>query len=113
MESPSGRRREKSKPVPPPYFCTIAAARAVDMIDSIESSTGSTKQAARVPLPAPAFIRVGELGRKRSAASSSPKRPAHSPRSAGVGSAAATAEATRANSASGVSASAPPASRSR
>ena len=71
MGSPMPRSRENAKPVPPPYFCTSAAACPVDMIDSSVSSTGSTKQAARVPRPVPAFISVGELGRKRSAAISS------------------------------------------
>ena len=66
--SPSPRSLEKSKPVPPPYFWTIAAACAVAMIESRVSSMGSTKQAASVPWPVPAFISVGELGRKRSAA---------------------------------------------
>ena len=69
--SPSARRLEKSKPVPPPHFCTIAAAWAVDIIESSESSTGSTKQAASVPRSVPAFMSVGELGRKRSDAISS------------------------------------------
>ncbi len=71
MGSPRPRRRENAKPVPPPYFCTIAVADAVAMIDSSVSSTGSTKHAASVPRPVPAFIRVGEFGRKRSAAISS------------------------------------------
>ncbi len=60
---PLGRRRLKSKPVPPPSLWTRAALRTVSKMDSIESSTGRTKQALRhIPRPAP--VRVGLLGRK-------------------------------------------------
>ena len=111
--SPSPRRREKSKPVPPPNFWTNAVALAVDIIDSRVSSIGSTKQAASVPRPVPAFISVGEFGRKRSEDSASRKRCDQISRSSSVGSTAAIAEATRANSCSGVSTTAPESSRSR
>ena len=57
-------------------------------------------------------MRVGELGRNSSAAIRASKRSAHGRRSAG-GSAAATARATRRNSASGRLDTAPASSRSR
>ena len=60
-----GRRREKAKPVPPPVLWMIAAAFTASKISSIESPTGRTKQAEYCsPLPLPAFISVGEFGRK-------------------------------------------------
>ncbi len=65
--SPLGRRREKEKPVPPPDLCTSAMFFTASKMPGMESSTGSTKQAESCPTPVPAFIRVGELGRKSSA----------------------------------------------
>lgn len=44
--SPRGRRCEKEKPVPPPVRWTRAIARSPAKIDSMLSSTGTTKQAA-------------------------------------------------------------------
>jgi hypothetical protein len=66
IKSPAGRKREKENPVPPPVRCIRAASRKVPRIDSIVSSTGSTKQAESCPIAVPAFIRVGEFGRKSS-----------------------------------------------
>ena len=59
-----GRSREKEKPVPPPDLWIMAAFLTASKMPSMESSTGSTKQAASCPRSVPAFIRVGELGRK-------------------------------------------------
>ena len=59
-----GRSREKEKPVPPPDLWIMAALRNAPKMPSIVSSTGSTKQAASWPRRRPAFISVGELGRK-------------------------------------------------
>ena len=61
---PWGRRREKEKPVPPPDLWMRAAFFSASKISSMESPTGSTKQAESWPRGRPAFIRVGELGRK-------------------------------------------------
>ena len=61
--SPFGLRFENEKPVPPPDLCIIAAFFTASKIDSIESSTGRTKQADSCPSLLPAFIRVGLLGR--------------------------------------------------
>ena len=58
-----GRRREKEKPVPPPDLWISAACFTASKIRSMESPTGSTKQAANCPRSVPAFISVGELGR--------------------------------------------------
>jgi len=60
---PLGRSPEKSIPVPPPARCTKAICRAVSMISSIESRSGSTKHAESIPRRLPAFISVGEFGR--------------------------------------------------
>jgi len=60
-----GRRREKEKPVPPPDLWIMAANFTASKISSMESPTGSTKQAESWPSSEPAFISVGELGRKR------------------------------------------------
>jgi len=60
-----GRRREKEKPVPPPDLWIMAAFFTASKISSMESPTGKTKQAASWPSSVPAFISVGELGRKR------------------------------------------------
>ena len=62
MPAPFGRMGERAKPVPPPYFWTIAASLAVVMIPSMLSSRPITKHAESVPAPVPAFISVGELG---------------------------------------------------
>ena len=61
-----GRRREKEKPVPPPDLWMRAVLRKVSKMLVIESSTGRTKQAESCWNWRPAFISVGELGRKRS-----------------------------------------------
>ncbi len=57
-----GLRREKEKPVPPPLLWMRAVYLTASNIDSIESSTGMTKQAESCCSSRPAFIRVGELG---------------------------------------------------
>lgn len=67
-KSPLGRRRENEKPVPPPVRWIRAAFLRVSKIASTESSIGSTKQAASWPSSRPAFMSVGELGRKSSPA---------------------------------------------
>ena len=61
---PLGRRREKEKPVPPPLLWISAAFLMASKMSSMESATGSTKQAESWPRGRPAFMRVGELGRK-------------------------------------------------
>ena len=62
-----GRRWLKEKPVPPPLWWIRAVSLTASKMDSKESSTGRTKQAANWPNSLPAFIRVGELGRNSSA----------------------------------------------
>ncbi len=59
-----GRMREKENPVPPPLLWISAVFLIVSKMLSIESSIGRTKQAESCWSSAPAFIRVGELGRK-------------------------------------------------
>ncbi|MBA7675283.1 hypothetical protein ES703_83513 [subsurface metagenome] len=59
----SGLNLEKENPVPPPLLWMRAVFFTASKIDSIESSTGRTKQAESWPNSLPAFIRVGELGR--------------------------------------------------
>jgi len=59
-----GRRRVKEKPVPPPDLWIRAACFTASKISSMESPTGRTKHAASCPSSVPAFMRVGELGRK-------------------------------------------------
>ena len=61
--SPLGLNLEKPKPVPPPDLCIIAAYLTASNMDSIESSTGSTKHAESCPSRLPAFINVGLFGR--------------------------------------------------
>ena len=63
---PLGRSREKEKPVPPPDLWMRAAFLMASKMSSMESATGSTKQADSCPNGRPAFISVGELGRKSS-----------------------------------------------
>ena len=63
----AGRRREKEKPVPPPDLWIRAVYFTASKISSMESPTGSTKQAESCPSSRPAFIRVGELGRNSKA----------------------------------------------
>jgi len=58
-----GRRREKEKPVPPPLLWIRAVYLTASNISSMESPTGSTKQAESCPSSRPAFIKVGELGK--------------------------------------------------
>ncbi|MBA7591545.1 hypothetical protein ES708_33704 [subsurface metagenome] len=60
----SGLSRENENPVPPPLLWMRAVFFTASNIDSIESSIGRTKQADNCPSSLPAFIRVGELGRK-------------------------------------------------
>ncbi len=55
---------EKEKPVPPPLLCMRAASLRVPNMLSMVSSMGSTKQADNCCNSLPAFIRVGEFGRK-------------------------------------------------
>ena len=62
---PFCRRRENEKPVPPPDLWMSAAFFTVSKIASMLSSTGSTKQAESCPNGRPAFISVGEFGKKR------------------------------------------------
>ena len=59
-----GRSLEKEKPVPPPLLCMSAVYFTASKILSIESSTGRTKQAESCCSSLPAFMSVGELGRK-------------------------------------------------
>ena len=61
-ESPEGRSLENEKPVPPPDLWIRAVCLTASKMDSIESSTGSTKQAESCCNSLPAFMRVGELG---------------------------------------------------
>ena len=64
--SPSGRKREKEKPVPPPLLWISAVSLILEKMESKESSTGSTKQAESCCNSRPAFINVGELGKNSS-----------------------------------------------
>ena len=52
----------EEKPVPPPVLCIRAVDLIASKIDSIESSTGTTKHAESCPKSFPAFIKVGEFG---------------------------------------------------
>jgi hypothetical protein len=61
--SSEGLKRLKEKPVPPPDWWMMAVFFTDSKIESRESYTGSTKQAASCWSLLPAFIRVGELGR--------------------------------------------------
>ena len=61
--APAARRRENEKPVPPPDLWIKAACLMASKISSIESPTGSTKQAESWPSSLPAFIKVGEFGK--------------------------------------------------
>ncbi len=54
----------KLKPVPPPDLCTKAVHLRLSNIPSMLSSTGKTKQAESCWTEVPAFIKVGELGKK-------------------------------------------------
>ncbi len=63
-EEPLGRSLEKLKPVPPPLLCINAAFFTLSKMPSILSSIGRTKHALSCPKGLPAFIRVGEFGRK-------------------------------------------------
>ncbi len=63
--SPRGRRRLNENPVPPPDLWMSAMWARLAKIPSRVSSTGRTKQAESCPMEVPAFIRVGEFGRKR------------------------------------------------
>ncbi len=62
--SPLGLSLENEKPVPPPDWCIRAIYFRASKIPLIESSTGSTKHAESCPIGVPAFMSVGELGRK-------------------------------------------------
>ena len=59
-----GRIWENEKPVPPPLLWMRAVYLTDSNISSMESPTGSTKHAESCPSSLPAFISVGELGRK-------------------------------------------------
>ena len=61
-ESPEGLSLENENPVPPPDLWMSAVFFTASNIDSIESSTGRTKQAESCWRSLPAFMRVGELG---------------------------------------------------
>ena len=61
-----GRNLENANPVPPPDLWIRAAFFRESKIPSMLSSTGNTKHAANCPNSRPAFINVGELGKKRS-----------------------------------------------
>ena len=54
----------EEKPVPPPDCWMMAMFLTASKIPGRESSTGMTKQAESWPSSVPAFMRVGELGRK-------------------------------------------------
>lgn len=60
-----GPQTGKGEAVPPPDLWIMAANFTASKISSMESPTGSTKQAESWPSSEPAFISVGELGRKR------------------------------------------------
>ena len=60
--SPDGLSLEKENPVPPPDLWMIAVCFTASNMLSMESSTGSTKQAESCCSSRPAFISVGELG---------------------------------------------------
>jgi len=62
--SPWGRSVENEKPVPPPLWWMRAVCLSVSKMEGSESSTGRTKQAASCWRAVPAFISVGEFGRK-------------------------------------------------
>ena len=49
--------------MPPPLLWIRAVFLMASKMDSMESSTGRTKQAESCPSSRPAFIRVGLLGR--------------------------------------------------
>src|SRR5512142_6773 len=72
-----GRNFEKEKPVPPPLWRIRAAFFRVSKMLCMESSTGSTKQAASCPWGLPAFMMVGELGRNLREEMRSKKRSSH------------------------------------
>ena len=74
-----GRRREKEKPVPPPLLWMSAMFLMASKMPSMESSTGSTKQAESWPRGRPAFISVGLLGMNSQSAIISKNRSAVRP----------------------------------
>ena len=76
--SSAGRRREKEYPVPPPDCWIRAASFTVSKMRPGSSSTGWTKHALSWPPLTPAFISVGEFGRKSRLESSSKKASSHS-----------------------------------
>ena len=61
---PSARKCEKLYPVPPPDWWMIAPQRIASKISGRESFTGRVKHAESCPSGVPAFMRVGEFGRK-------------------------------------------------
>ena len=104
--SPRGRRCEKEKPVPPPVRWMSAIALSPAKIDSMLSSTGTTKQAPSWPSDVPAFMSAGEFGRKSSFVRRLPKISCQRSASLAVPSASSacdTARATRSKSSEGVS----------
>src|SRR5574341_1530486 len=58
-----GLSLENEKPVPPPDLWMRAVFFTASNISSIESPTGSTKQAESCPSSVPAFMSVGEFGK--------------------------------------------------
>jgi len=101
-----GRIREKENPVPPPLLWISAVFLMASKMLSMESPTGSTKQAESWPSLRPAFMRVGEFGSISMRVISGKKRScqaftASSPPS--FRSASATERATRRNMSTGLS----------
>ena len=109
--SPFGRRREKAKPVPPPDWWMTAVSLIAPKMPGMLSGTGSTKQAESCWISRPAFIRVGELGRKSRSCMIARNFGSHSATAAPLStfwplnrpSACAMLRATRRNNSSGVS----------
>ena len=95
--SPLRRRREKENPVPPPAWWIRAISCSAVKIESSESSIGRTKQPESRPISVPAFISVGEFGRKSRPFRAAANRSLHRPDEPGAkrSSAAATCAATR------------------
>jgi len=105
VRSPRGLRAEKLNPVPPPLWWIRAVCLSVSKMEGMVSWTGKTKQALSCPSGSPAFIRVGEFGRKSPRDISSQNRSSQRERS--WSSARAICLATLRNMASGSSASSP------
>ncbi len=93
----------KEKPVPPPDWWISAVSFTASNMESRESSTGRTKQAASCCNLLPAFISAGELGRNSSPDMTLKNSPAYLSASLRFFSARAILEATLPNISSGVS----------